>query len=539
MRRFGVLLQFTRHKHFFITTPIFYANAPPHIGHLYSAVIADAAYRWHQLKSTSTNESPSCSLFSTGTDEHGVKIQKAAQMAGIEPKIFCDNISASFRKLFKKFNIQSTDFIRTSELRHQRVVEDVWLRLNQRGFIKKAKYTGWYSTIDECFYSQQDLEDVSINGAKKKVCKSTRSPVEWIEEDNYVFEISQFYKPIRRWLLENDVIFPKHYLPLALQYLDFDETLSISRDRKRLEWGIAVPHDHTQTIYVWMDALMNYLTVSGFPNSHYEYWPPTWQVIGKDILKFHAVFWPAFLMAAELPLPRKLFVHAHWLVDGVKMSKSIGNIVDPLIAAEILTVDGLRYFLLRQGKPQDDGNFTVIKAVNVVNAELVNSLGNLLQRACVEKLNPKQIYPSFSDRVMRNEFAELGIPLIENLNNLRVKCAEHFDGIMIYKALEEISAVVRQANAFFQIYEPWRLEQGEQLSTVLYVVYETIRICGVLLQPVVPDYANKLLTRLGVPADKRGLEVAVFGDGSIVGRRLSADQEPVMRRIKPVETSNQ
>ncbi|VDM37290.1 unnamed protein product [Toxocara canis] len=568
MRRIAILLQFTRRKHFFVTTPIFYANASsiaaPHIGHLYSALIADAAYRWNVLKRADSSGAPPCSLFTTGTDEHGTKIQKAAQAAGVQPKLFCDDVSASFRKLLSAFNIKPTDFIRTSESRHKRVVEDVWLRLSRRGYIRKAKYAGWYSTTDECFYSQRDLEDLCINGTTKKVIfllhvkrsrviglvkrinqsklliredfiergislsalivevsKQTRSPVEWIEEDNYVFDLSQFYEPIRRWLLENDVIRPKHYLRVALQYLDIEETLSISRDRKRLEWGIPVPQDQSQTIYVWMDALVNYLTVSGFPRSHHDYWPPDWQVIGKDILKFHAVFWPAFLMAAELPLPRRLFVHAHWLVDGVKMSKSIGNVIDPFVVAETLTVDGLRYFLLRQGTPHVDGNFTITKAVSVVNGELVNSLGNLMQRACVEKLNPDRIYPSFEEKVMRSELAELGLPLIESLGSLREKCSQHFDELMIYKALEELSAVVRQANAFFQLFEPWKLADGEkvffrtyifrksnerqvclqggkvhfQRSTILHVVYETMRICGILLQPVVPDYANKLLTR--------------------------------------------
>ncbi|KHN76022.1 Methionine--tRNA ligase, mitochondrial [Toxocara canis] len=562
MRRIAILLQFTRRKHFFVTTPIFYANASPHIGHLYSALIADAAYRWNVLKRADSSGAPPCSLFTTGTDEHGTKIQKAAQAAGVQPKLFCDDVSASFRKLLSAFNIKPTDFIRTSESRHKRVVEDVWLRLSRRGYIRKAKYAGWYSTTDECFYSQRDLEDLCINGTMKKglvkrinqsklliredyiergislsaliveVSKQTRSPVEWIEEDNYVFDLSQFYEPIRRWLLENDVIRPKHYLRVALQYLDIEETLSISRDRKRLEWGIPVPQDQSQTIYVWMDALVNYLTVSGFPRSHHDYWPPDWQVIGKDILKFHAVFWPAFLMAAELPLPRRLFVHAHWLVDGVKMSKSIGNVIDPFVVAETLTVDGLRYFLLRQGTPHVDGNFTITKAVSVVNGELVNSLGNLMQRACVEKLNPDRIYPSFEEKVMRSELAELGLPLIESLGSLREKCSQHFDELMIYKALEELSAVVRQANAFFQLFEPWKLADGEKRSTILHVVYETMRICGILLQPVVPDYANKLLTRLGMGNSERGLESAVFGWNQLAKRTLPSVHEPVMRRIK-------
>lgn len=529
----SLLVQPSRRRHFFITTPIFYANAPPHIGHLYSALIADCAYRWNKLKDGLSSDGPSCSIFSVGTDEHGTKIQKTADLAGISPKIFCDSISSKFNYLFKHFNVCPTDFIRTSDERHRQAVQHAWKLISERGLIEKGKYCGWYSMADECFYSENEVESSFENGVKMVISKSTRSVVEWVEEENYLFQISKFYEPIRQWLTQNDIVRPKQYLPIALQYLDTEEKLSVSRDRKRLSWGIPVPGDPTQTIYVWMDALINYLTVSGFPDSRQTCWPPTWQIIGKDILKFHAIFWPAFLMAAQLPLPEKLFVHGHWLVNRVKMSKSTGNIVDPFVTSEKLSVDGLRYFLLRQGTPHDDANFTMSKAVNVVNTDLVNNLANLLQRASTRKLNPKQIYPAFHLKLLSGDLNILANSLIENLNQLRDQCMEHYNSMMIYKSLDSICAAARQTNVFFQLSQAWKLDSSEKLSTILHLVYEAVRICNILLQPVVPEYATRSLDRLGIREKDRCLEEAVFGGArsALVGNTLGNTHEHIMERV--------
>ncbi|KHJ87821.1 tRNA ligase class I, partial [Oesophagostomum dentatum] len=294
------------------------------------------------------------------------------------------------------------------------------------------------------------------------------------------------------------VIRPKHYLQFVLQYLELDGDLSISRSRSRLPWGIGVPGDDTQTIYVWLDALVNYLSFVGYPRAA-KLWPPTCQIIGKDILKFHALYWPAFLMAMKIPLPEKLFVHGHWLVDNAKMSKSVGNVIDPMVAKELYTVEGLRYFLLKQGIPQGDSNFSREKAINVINSDLVNNIGNLLSRATVKKLNVKQEYPKFTQDVFGGEVALSAKSLIKELEEIRGKTAQLFDDLLFYKAIEGIMAVVKSGNGFFQLAQPWKLNQGPELDSVLYLTYETVRVTSLLLSPVVPTLANQALTRLGTP----------------------------------------
>ncbi|KAJ1368471.1 hypothetical protein KIN20_029606 [Parelaphostrongylus tenuis] len=338
------LFRLAKRNHY-ITTPIFYVNAAPHLGHLYTVVLADAVHRWRKLRDTVSG----LHLFATGTDEHGIKILRAAEKAGKNPEKFCDETSRSFLKLFEKFGISNTDFIRTTERRHKECVEYVWKRLSDQNLIYKDTYSGWYSVVDECFYPNSEVEDSALG----KVVKGTNTTVEWIEEENYMFRLSNYRKAVEDWLKNSDVIYPKVYLSSALKSLDFEGDLSVSRCRARLPWGIPVPGDDSQTVYVWLDALVNYLSVVGYPNT-LRAWPPTCQILGKDILKFHAFYWPSLLMAMGLALPQKLFIHGHWLVEKTKMSKSLGNVIDPLEAAKFYTTDGLRYFLLKQGLPSGD-----------------------------------------------------------------------------------------------------------------------------------------------------------------------------------------
>ncbi|KAM3728947.1 Methionine--tRNA ligase [Dirofilaria immitis] len=517
-----------RLKHF-ITTPIFYANGPPHIGHLYTALLADASNRWRLLKDGNVDSSDS--LFTTGTDEHGLKIQRTAIAAGYDPQSYCDNISDKFKDLFHTFNIHPNDFIRTTETRHKEVVNHVWKELNKRGLIQRGKYEGWYSTVDECFYANDEVEKLS--GQISTVSKITGSVVEWVEEENYIFPLSKYLGTIRNWLNNYDVIRPKTYFPEALQQASVEGDISLSRDRKRVTWGIAVPNDENQTIYVWFDALMNYLTVSGiFSDKKRINWPPTCQIVGKDILKFHAIIWPAFLLGMDLPLPKRIFVHSHWLVNGAKMSKSVGNVIDPFIISKSLSEEGLRYFLLRQGTPQNDANFMMSKAVNVINVDLVNNVGNLLQRSMIGRLNPSQTYPTFCPDSFHNCLLELGEPLMKSINGLAELYAEQFDELMIYKALEILMGVMRQTNGFFQFYEPWKELDDRKISSLLYICYEVLRICGILLQPVIPHYADHLLNRLGIERNERILDNAKFiTDSKYFGKPLGKYNGPVMNRI--------
>ncbi|GMT32775.1 hypothetical protein PFISCL1PPCAC_24072, partial [Pristionchus fissidentatus] len=513
----------------FITTPIFYANGPPHIGHLYTAIIGDASHRWNQL-----NEPQSEHFFSTGTDEHGSKIAKTAREKGMTSIQLCDQVSASFKHLFKEFDIHTSDYIRTTEKRHRECVEVMWKRLEASNCIEKAGYSGWYSTTDECFYQDGDIED-SADG-KGKIAKETRSIVEWHEEENYMFKLDLFHEKIRTWMTKNDVIRPKHYLPVALRYIEAETRLSISRDSSRLSWGIPVPGDSSQTIYVWLDALCNYLTVRGFPDCMKDSsWPPTTQIIGKDILKFHAVYWPAFLFAAGLDPPTKLFVHGHWLVDGSKMSKSVGNVIEPLKMSELLSKEGLRYFLLKQGVPHDDSNFAVLKAINVINADLINNIGNLVSRACASKMNVDQLYPYVDTVELHDGISQSANPLIAQMNELREKVAPHYDQMLFYKGIEDIMTLSKHTNAFFQVHAPWKMNQGAKLSTVLYVTYEATRIISLMMQPITPKLSDFCLSRLGISSDYRNLETATFGGGpkmDQVGRSLGEDQGVYMDRIE-------
>ena len=323
-------------------------DSEPHIGHLHSLLVADAIHRFKQLQGVDNT------IFSTGTDEHGIKVQRAAEAKGVEPQVFCDQISERFQKMTIDFNSSNTTFIRTTDIQHKEIVHKFWNKLQENGHIYKSKYQGWYCSSDESFVTT--VEDVTKDGVTKKVSSESGHEVEWIEEENYMFKLSQFQEPLLRWLdTKPAVIVPDVFHALVKQIVSKGlQDLSISRPSNRLSWAIRVPNDESQTIYVWLDALANYLTVAGYPET--KLWPPDLQVIGKDILKFHAIYWPAFLIAAGLEAPRKILCHSHWTISDLKMSKSKGNVVDPFKKADHVTSEGLRYFLLRQGLPHQDGS---------------------------------------------------------------------------------------------------------------------------------------------------------------------------------------
>eukprot|EP01119_Soliformovum_irregulare_P018736 TRINITY_DN5799_c0_g2_i1.p1 TRINITY_DN5799_c0_g2~~TRINITY_DN5799_c0_g2_i1.p1 ORF type:complete len:391 (-),score=71.39 TRINITY_DN5799_c0_g2_i1:920-2092(-) len=310
-----------------ITTPIFYVNSSPHIGHLYSALIADCLARWNRIKGNDV-------LLTTGTDEHGMKIQQAAEKAGISPQEFCDNYSAEFQNLFQKANISNDDFIRTTAPRHEKAVSEMWRRLRDKDLIYLGKYEGWYSVPDEAFLTEDQVTtiDDTVNGGFTKISIESGHRVDWVVEHNYRFKLEEFQqKLLHHYKTHPDTIVPnsKYNEVIALLSKGLPD-LSISRIGSRVRWGLKVPDDPTQSVYVWLDALTNYLTVTGFPDEGFEKkWPAQYHVIGKDILKFHAIYWPAFLMGVGLPLPRKIVTHGHWTVNRVKMSKSLGNVISP------------------------------------------------------------------------------------------------------------------------------------------------------------------------------------------------------------------
>lgn len=374
-----------------------------------------------------------------------------------------------------------------------------------------------------------------------------------MKEDNYLFRLSEFRTKLQHWLKTNpEAVQPGKFYHSVLQWLENDlPDLSVSRQRSRLQWGIPVPGDPEQTIYVWLDALVNYLTVAGYPETHSRWWSSVHHVVGKDILKFHAIYWPAFLLAAGLPLPRTIYVHSHWTVQGKKMSKSLGNVVDPLERSQRFTVDGLRYFLLRQGVPDTDCDYDDDKLVKLCNSELADSLGGLLNRCTAPSLNSKQIYPQFFSTSFPKETEEpSGRAVSEDYKMVKAVAAlpdlvrENFENLHAYKALEAISGCVRLTNGFVQRHAPWKLNCSETQDkhwhdTILHVSMECLRIYGILLQPVVPGLADRILSRLGVMPEERSWAHALDflskyegKDCPYEGRALGPDTGVLFNRLE-------
>lgn len=532
-------------KNFFITTPIFYVNASPHIGHLYSAVVADCQSRYKQLRGFKTK-------FSTGTDEHGLKIQQAAEAAGEDPLVFCTNVSQKFKHLFNTCSISYTDYIRTTEQRHHVAVEHFWSVLKDKGLIYKGSYEGWYSTPDESFLTASQVGDaLDSSGNNVKISLESGHKVEWIKEENYMFRLSTFRLQLLDWLKGNpNVVRPECFHQIVVQWLREDlPDLSVSRQKSRLQWGIPVPGDPDQTIYVWLEALVNYLTVAGYPENYQQWWNVACHVVGKDILKFHAIYWPAFLLGAGLPLPQTIHVHSHWTVSGKKMSKSLGNVVDPLERSNVYTTDGMRYFLLRQGVPDSDCDYTDDKVIKLLNAELADSLGGLLNRCTAPALNPAQVYTVFCptsfpvEPTKQSRAVAEDYQMLDALRNLPSTVEQYFEDMHVYKALEGISACVRQTNGFVQRHAPWKLnrqdnEERRWQDTIVHVSLECLRIYGMLLQPVVPQISNKLLSKLGVKPSERGWAALNFlprfhgMDCPFEGRALGTDNEVLFNHLE-------
>lgn len=460
----------------------------PHIGHLYSALIADASARFKKLLN------PNLSIiFSTGTDEHGLKVQKAAETSKLSVQKYCSKISSCYQTTFDKFDISHTSFIRTTSENHKKCVHHFWNKLQP--YIHKGKYSGWYCTADETFVSQDQTELVN----NVLVSKESGRQVEWAEEDNYKFDLRPFKNDLQNWLSKPDTIKPKVFHDILNREVHNLYEISLSRPQSRVSWGIPVPGDNTQTIYVWLDALVNYLTVSGYPDT--QNWPPDVQVCGKDILKFHGIFWPIFLLAAGLNLPKQIFVHSHWKVDDEKMSKTKGNVVDPINAGWQYTESGLRYFLLREGTAHSDGNYSDLKIRRILNSELADTMGNLLNRCCGKAINPNLIYPNLDLSSIENlsvdpYFAELN----KKLDGLSDIVKYHYEELNFYKGIDEIIATLQCCNRFFEHNKPWELAKNDvnKLACVLHVTMETLRISALALQPIIPVLADQLLNKLNI-----------------------------------------
>lgn len=513
----------TDSKTFSISTAISYPNGAPHIGHAYEVIATDAIARFKRLDGYDV-------LFSTGTDEHGLKIQQAATRAGIAPRQYVEGTAAPFRAMADRLDCAYDRFIRTTEDQHYAAAQELWRRMELSGDIYLAKYAGWYSVRDEAYYDEAETV-LQPDGSRRSA--RTDTPVEWMEEENFLFRLSAYQDRLLKLYAEQpDFLGPDTRLNEVASFVRGGlNDLSISRTT--FDWGVPVPGHPGHVMYVWVDALTNYLTVTGFPDAadpRAKYWPMDLHIIGKDIVRFHAVYWPAFLMSAGLPLPKRVFGHGFLLSKGEKMSKSLGNVVDPLDLAETYGVDPVRYFVLREVPFGGDGNYSHEGIINRINADLANDLGNLAQRSL--SMVAKNCGAAVPEP---GALTEADRTLLDAAGALPEKARAAMDVPAPHAALAEIWAVVAEANRYFAGEEPWKLRKSDpaRMNTVLYVTLETLRRVGLLVQPFVPSAAAKLLDLLAVPADRRMLKDAGEGGRLVPGTALPAPAPIFPRFEKP------
>ena len=510
-------------KTFYITTPIYYPSAKPHMGHAYSSIIADFFARFKKIDGFDVQ-------FLTGTDEHGLKIQRSAEKQNIEPLEFCNQISKTFRDLSQTLNLINTDFIRTTEDRHKKTVQHLWKELVKNDDIYLPKYSGWYSVSDEAFYNEDEIED--IDGVKRSI--SSKSPVEWIEEESYFFRLSKWEKP----LLEYYETHPNFIAPESRknEVVSFVKSglKDLSVSRKSFSWGIKVPNDDDHVIYVWLDALTNYISALNYPNTNDElfknFWPASIHLIGKDILRFHAVYWPAFLLAAKIELPQRVYGHG-WILSGdEKMSKSKGNILDPIEIINKYGLDPLRYYLIKEVSFGNDGNISQERLEDCINSDLANNFGNLCQRVtafaiknCDGKI-PAEIKFQDEDLLILNKFKD-------NLDDIRSKIDDQ--NINFY--IDYIVNSLFEANKYFNDQEPWKKKDDlTRLNTIVYTTLEIVRKISFLLYPIIPESSLKALKIFDI--DENKINLLTITDNEYLSKGNNLNKIDIL--FKKIEKNN-
>jgi methionyl-tRNA synthetase len=496
---------------YYVTTPIYYVNDVPHIGHAYTTLACDALARFMRLDGRHVK-------FLTGTDEHGQKVEKAARDAGEEPMAFVDRNSARFRELASVMGYTNDDFIRTTEDRHTRAVQHLWRVLHDKGEIYLGTYAGWYSVRDEAFYAENELAP-GPNG--KKVAPSG-AEVDWVEEPSYFFRLSDWRDRLLAFYDSHPgFIAPESRRNEVVSFVKGGlQDLSVSRTS--FTWGVPVPDDPAHVTYVWLDALTNYLTAVGYPDMESDqfttFWPADLHMVGKDILRFHAVYWPAFLMAAGIAPPRRVFAHGWWTNEGRKISKSLGNVIDPHELVARYGLDPVRYFLLREVPFGNDGDFSHAAMVQRANGDLANGIGNLAQRTLTliqRNCDANVPEPEDLSEEDRNLLNDAGVRLVASMRR-------DFQHQEFHKALQVHMAVVGEADAYIDRHAPWALRKTDpaRMATVLYVLAETIRNLAILLQPVTPGAASKILDQLALPPGARDFAHLGESGALIPGTRL-------------------
>ena len=486
---------------FYITTPIYYVNDKPHIGHAYTTLACDVIARFKRLDGFKV-------YFLTGTDEHGQKVELAAKKNKTKPQDFVDKVSINFRDLLKCMHIENDDFIRTTEKRHLESCQKLWDLLIKKGHIYLGKYAGWYAIRDEAFFLESEIIDGKAPSG---------APVEWVEEPSYFFNLSKWQdKLLEHYNNNENFISPSTRKNEVLSFVKGGlKDLSVSRTS--FSWGIKVPNDDDHIMYVWLDALTNYLSAIGYENENErfcDFWPANIHLVGKDIIRFHAVYWPAFLMAADLELPKKIFAHGWWTNEGQKISKSLGNVINPFEIVEKYGVDQVRYFLMREIPFGNDGDFSVLQLVNRVNSDLSNSLGNLFQRVvsmvvknCNGKIPKKPLVFLNQDRFLINSIKD-------KLDDYR----DLIDNQKLDQYLKNVWVIIGNANKYVDEQAPWLLKKNDfnRMEVVLYTLLETLKQIGIILQPFLPLSSNYILNHLSVSADLRNLNsINTFIDGDI------------------------
>ncbi len=508
-------------KPFYITTPIYYPSAKLHIGHAYCTTIADSIARFHRLAGEDV-------FFLTGSDEHGQKIQQKAEEAGIKPIEYTDKIVAGFQNLWKKLNISNDDFIRTTEKRHEKVVQEIFRRIYEKGDIYKGSYKGLYCTPCESYWTEHQLDE---NGC----CPDCGRPVQEVSEEAYFFKMSNYQDRILSYIEEHpDFIQPVSRRNEMINFIKQGlEDLCISRTS--FDWGIPVPMDEKHVIYVWFDALTNYLTPIGFlddPEKFSKYWPANLHLVGKEIVRFHTIIWPCILMALDLPLPEKVYGHGWLIVDGDKMSKSKGNVIDPIGLIDEFGADAIRYFLLREINLGQDGNFSRDALIQRINSDLANDLGNLLHRTLnmVGKFQDGVLIApqgeSEIDKSLKSDAAETVAYFAENMAKMELSLS-----------IKKVWAFISRANKYIDETAPWALAKDEtkkqELANVMYNLAESLRHISVLISPFMPITAERIWQQLGLPGEFAAVQLDdIKAWGGIAGGHKVGTPEQLFPRIE-------